>query len=152
VSIPAAIGRRASEDHEREFRMLIDGAWVAAESGETFSCVDPFTEEPWGRVPVAGAGAVDRAVRAARRAFDEGGWPHTPAADRAALLRRLAALIETHAEELAVRQIRENGKLASEMVRDEERHADWFESQLDAIERVGINQYLAQQIEPGYSE
>ena len=36
-----------------------------------------------------------------------------------------------------------------EMVLDEEKHADWFESQLDAIERVGINQYLAQQIDPG---
>ncbi|HSE07272.1 MAG TPA: bacterioferritin [Nocardioidaceae bacterium] len=36
-----------------------------------------------------------------------------------------------------------------EMVRDEERHADWFESQLDAIERVGLDQYLAQQIDPG---
>jgi bacterioferritin len=36
-----------------------------------------------------------------------------------------------------------------EMARDEERHADWFESQLDAIERVGASQYLAQQIEPG---
>jgi bacterioferritin len=36
-----------------------------------------------------------------------------------------------------------------DMVRDEEKHADWFESQLDAIERVGINQYLAQQIESG---
>ena len=35
-----------------------------------------------------------------------------------------------------------------EMVRDEERHADWFESQLDAIERIGVSQYLAQQIEP----
>ena len=35
-----------------------------------------------------------------------------------------------------------------DMVRDEEQHADWFESQLDAIERVGIEQYLAQQIEP----
>ena len=37
------------------------------------------------------------------------------------------------------------------MVRDEEKHADWFESQLDAIERVGVNQYLAQQIDPGGS-
>jgi bacterioferritin len=36
-----------------------------------------------------------------------------------------------------------------EMVRDEEKHADWFESQIDAIERVGINQYLAQQIDTG---
>jgi bacterioferritin len=35
------------------------------------------------------------------------------------------------------------------MVRDEEKHADWFESQLDAIERVGLSQYLAQQIKPG---
>ena len=38
-----------------------------------------------------------------------------------------------------------------EMVRDEEKHADWFESQLDAIERVGLQQYLAQQIDPGKS-
>ncbi|MGH8827192.1 MAG: bacterioferritin [Jiangellaceae bacterium] len=36
-----------------------------------------------------------------------------------------------------------------EMVRDEEKHADWFESQLDAIERVGVAQYLAQQVDPG---
>ena len=36
-----------------------------------------------------------------------------------------------------------------EMVRDEERHADWFESQLDAIQRVGVQQYLARQLEPG---
>ena len=36
-----------------------------------------------------------------------------------------------------------------EMVRDEEKHADWFESQLDAIERVGLQQYLAQQLDPG---
>jgi bacterioferritin len=35
------------------------------------------------------------------------------------------------------------------MVRDEERHADWFESQLDAIERVGVQQYLARQLDPG---
>jgi aldehyde dehydrogenase (NAD+) len=96
--------------------MLVDGAWVAAESGETFSCVDPFTEEPWGRVPLAGAVDVDRAVRSARRAFDDGGWPQLPATERASLLRRLAALIEAHADELAFRQIRENGKLASEMV------------------------------------
>lgn len=38
-----------------------------------------------------------------------------------------------------------------EMVRDEETHADWFESQLDAIDRVGLAQYLAQQIDPGSS-
>ena len=107
--------RRPAEDVDREVRMLVDGEWVLAESGETFSCVDPYTEEPWGRVPIAGAADVDRAVRAARRAFDADGWPQTSAAERAGLLRRLAQLIEENAETLTYRQIRENGKLVSEM-------------------------------------
>lgn len=102
-------------DVDREFAMLIDGAWVAAESGQTFSCVDPYTEESWGRVPRADAADVARAVRAARVAFDSGGWPQTRPARRAALLRRLAQLIEENGELLALRQIRENGKLIGEM-------------------------------------
>jgi len=109
-----ALVYRPVEEVDREFRMLIGGESVAAESGETFTCVDPYLEEAWGRVPVASAGDVDRAVRAARRAF-EGGWPQASAASRAALLRRLAALVEEHADELANRQIRENGKLIAEM-------------------------------------
>jgi acyl-CoA reductase-like NAD-dependent aldehyde dehydrogenase len=106
---------RAPEEVDREFGMLIDGQWVAAASGETFACVDPFLEESWGRVPVAGPDEVDRAVASARRAFDEDGWPQTPPARRAALLRRLAQLIEENADALTVRQIRENGKLVTEM-------------------------------------
>jgi aldehyde dehydrogenase (NAD+) len=108
-------GTRRAEEVDREFRMLIDGEWVGAVSGETFSCVDPFLEAEWGVVPLAGVADVDRAVRAARRAFDEDGWPHTTAAARARLLRRLAGLIEDNAEALTQRQIRENGKLVSEM-------------------------------------
>ena len=108
--------RRPLEDVEREFKLLIDGEWVASESGKTFSCVDPFTEEEWGRVPIASEADVDRAVRAARRAFDSDGWPQTSAAERAALLRRLAGLIEENVEPLTYRQIRENGKLLSEML------------------------------------
>ncbi len=102
-------------DIDREFAMLIDGAWIGAASGQTFSCVDPYTEESWGRVPRADAADVERAVRAARVAFDSGGWPQTPPARRAALLRRLAQLIEENGERLALRQIRENGKLIGEM-------------------------------------
>jgi aldehyde dehydrogenase (NAD+) len=102
-------------DQGRTFRMLIDGEWVAAASGKTFSCVDPFTEQPWGSVPLGGPEDVDAAVTAARRAFDKGGWPGTPPAQRAALLRKLGSLIEENAEALALAQIRENGKLAAEM-------------------------------------
>ncbi len=95
--------------------MLVDGEWTAATSGRTFNCVDPYTELRWGRVPEADASDVDRAVAAARRAFDRDGWPRQPAAQRAALLRRLAQLIEQHADALTYQQIRENGKLVSEM-------------------------------------
>jgi aldehyde dehydrogenase (NAD+) len=115
VTVETAQPGRAVEEVDREFRMLVDGEWVLAESGETFSCVDPYLEEAWGRVPVAGPADVDRAVRAARRAFDEDGWPQTSAASRAALLRRLAGLLEANADVLAHRQIRENGKLVTEM-------------------------------------
>ena len=115
MSLATTPTQRAVEEVDREFALLIDGEWVPAASGETFSCVDPFLEEPWGRVPVAGPGEVDRAVSAARRAFDEDGWPQMSPAARAALLRRLGDLIGQHGEELTRRQIRENGKLTSEM-------------------------------------
>ncbi|HTX24098.1 MAG TPA: aldehyde dehydrogenase family protein [Steroidobacteraceae bacterium] len=107
--------RRDADDLDREYAMLIDGEWVGAGSGRTFRCVDPYTERSWGQVPEADASDVDRAVRAARRAFDRDGWPQQPAAQRAALLRRLAQLIEAHADALTYQQIRENGKLVSEM-------------------------------------
>ncbi|MBI2992845.1 MAG: aldehyde dehydrogenase [Gammaproteobacteria bacterium] len=111
---PGAAGRYG-DNADRDFRMLIGGDWVASQSGGTFPCVDPFTEESWGRIPLADAVDADRAVHAARRAFDSGGWPQTAPARRAALLRKLAQLMEQNADELARRQILENGKLISEM-------------------------------------
>jgi acyl-CoA reductase-like NAD-dependent aldehyde dehydrogenase len=107
--------QRLVEDVGREFAMLIDGEWVRAGSGRSFACVDPYTEESWGQVPAADAGDVDRAVRAARRAFDADGWPQTPPARRAALLRRLGQLIEENLDALVYQQIRENGRLIAEM-------------------------------------
>jgi aldehyde dehydrogenase (NAD+) len=95
--------------------MFIDGAWTKGVGSRSFTCVDPFTEEAWGRIPEADAADVDAAVQSARRAFEQGGWPQTPAARRAALLRRLAQLIEANADRLARQQIWENGKLISEM-------------------------------------
>jgi acyl-CoA reductase-like NAD-dependent aldehyde dehydrogenase len=111
----AASLRREPDGLDREYLMLIDGEWSAAHSGRTFRCVDPYTERSWGQVPEADSADVDRAVAAARRAFDRDGWPQQPAALRAALLRRLGQLIEAHADALTYQQIRENGKLVSEM-------------------------------------
>jgi acyl-CoA reductase-like NAD-dependent aldehyde dehydrogenase len=106
---------RFSPETDRDYAMLIDGEWVGPGGREIFSCVDPYENRSWGRIPVATADDVDRAVLAARRAFDKDGWPQTSALERATMLRRLADLIEQHADELARIQIHENGKLIGEM-------------------------------------
>ena len=63
----------------------------------------------------------------------------------------LAAVAQFNASAQECHDLGDHGSAAvfEEMVRDEERHADWFESQLDAIERVGVQQYLARQLDPG---
>ena len=65
----------------------------------------------------------------------------------------LAAVAQFNGAAKECHDLGDHGSAAvfEEMVRDEETHVDWFESQLDAIERVGVQQYLAQQIEPGKS-
>ena len=112
---PRASRMLRADDLDRDYRMLIDGEWVESADGGTFQCVDPFTTVPWGQVPVATTEQVDQAVRAARRAFDGDRLGPPAAAARAAILRRLGLLIEEHADRLVHQQIRENGKLVSEM-------------------------------------
>src|SRR5947199_133122 len=91
-------------------RMLIDGKWVEAASGKTFETPNPATGEVLARVAAAGPEDVDRAVRAARRAFDDGPWPHTPPNERERFLLKVADLIEAHADELAQLETLDNGK------------------------------------------
>jgi len=99
----------------RRYRMYIDGDWVDAQSGETFETVDPYTGETWAVVPRAGAADVDRAVKAARRAFDDGPWGRMTAVERARLMRRLADVIADRATEVGVVESLDNGKLLREM-------------------------------------
>ena len=95
--------------------MFVDGRWVDAVAGETFRSLDPFTGEDWAEFPNADAQDVDRAVAAARRAFDEGPWPRMTGSQRARFVRRLATLIEERGEEIARLEVRDNGKLLREM-------------------------------------
>jgi aldehyde dehydrogenase (NAD+) len=111
----------------RELRMFIDGAWLGAASGDTRETVDPYTGAPWAVVPEAGPEDVRRAVAAARRAFDEDGWPQTSPKARAQYLRRLASLIRRDAELLATIETRDNGKLLREMRGQVSRLPDWLE-------------------------
>ena len=69
--------------------MLIDGQWVAALDGRTWTHRHPATGEDVASFPVAAPGDVDLAVRAARRAFDDGPWPRARAGERIRVLRRI---------------------------------------------------------------
>ena len=63
---------------ERDF-LYVGGEWIEPASGQTTEVIYPFTEEPIGRAALAGSADVDRAVRAARAAFDDGPWPRATA-------------------------------------------------------------------------
>src|SRR2546430_11437163 len=81
-------------------RLFIDGAWVDPSSGASVDVIDSGTEELYYRVAAAGPDDISRAVGAARRAFDDGPWPRMTHAERADVLRALAAGIHESGEVL----------------------------------------------------
>ena len=91
-------------------QLLIGGAWVPALSGETFATLNPATGQPLLEVALAGEADVDRAVQAARAAFEADAWAALGGADRGNLLWKLADLLEQHADELAELETLDNGK------------------------------------------
>jgi len=82
--------------------MLIGGQWVQAASGETFETVNPANATTITTVASAGAADVDRAVDAARRAFEDRAWSDMNPHQRTRVLLRIADIIEAHADELAL--------------------------------------------------
>ncbi len=90
--------------------MLIDGQWVETASGKTFETYNPATGEVLARVASAEAADVDRAVRAARKAFESAAWRDLSPSKRGRLLWKLADLIEANLEELAELETLDNGK------------------------------------------
>ncbi|HEX3860394.1 MAG TPA: aldehyde dehydrogenase family protein [Stellaceae bacterium] len=91
-------------------KMLIDGKMVGAVSGKTFEVVNPATSAVIAHVPEGDKADVDLAVKAARRAFDDGVWAKIGASGRSKMLWKLADLIERDLEELAELESIDNGK------------------------------------------
>ncbi len=91
-------------------RMLIGADWVDAADGTRLDVRNPATGEVFATVPAGGAVDVDRAVRAARAAFDSGAWSGLSPAGRERLLLKLADLIEANAQQLAELEALDNGK------------------------------------------
>jgi aldehyde dehydrogenase (NAD+) len=91
-------------------KLLINNRWVPSESGKTFATLNPSTGEEICQVAEADVADVDKAVLAARAAFEQGPWKKARASERGRLLHRLADLIEENADALAQLESMDNGK------------------------------------------
>ncbi len=89
---PATAKKKAAQPKIRQTKLLIDGKWVNAASGKTFDTINPATGEVIAHVAEADKADVDKAVEAARRAFEGGPWSQMSAAERGRLLNKLADL------------------------------------------------------------
>src|SRR2546425_5869250 len=93
-----------------EYKLYINGELVNSSSGKTVDDIGPATGEPIAQVPLSSTEDVDRAVAAARAAYDDGRWSDLPHGARAAALEKLAMAVEAHAAELAELESQDAGK------------------------------------------
>lgn len=109
-----AMVEKSEEIHRYE--LFINGEWTEPSSGNYFKVIYPFNQKVVAEVAEAAPDDVERAIRAAREAFDDGPWRRMAASERSRLLWRLADLIESEAERLARLETLCNGKLYREML------------------------------------
>jgi|HubBroStandDraft_4_1064222.scaffolds.fasta_scaffold40733_1 acyl-CoA reductase-like NAD-dependent aldehyde dehydrogenase len=111
--------KSASADAARDFlkkpkQLLIGGKWVSSKSGKTFETINPATEEVLALVAEGDKADVDEAVKAARKAYEEGKWSSISPHQRTRYLLTIADLIDKHADELAQLETLDNGKPLSQ--------------------------------------
>jgi acyl-CoA reductase-like NAD-dependent aldehyde dehydrogenase len=108
--LPDALSDAARSFAAGPHRLVIGSERVEAADGRSFETLDPATGRTIAEVPHAGEEDVDRAVRAAREAFDDGRWSRVAAAQRTRAMLALADAVESHADELAELETLDNGK------------------------------------------
>jgi betaine-aldehyde dehydrogenase len=124
----------------KTYQMVIDGHSVPAASGEMFETVSPATNRPIGRVPRAGGEDVERAVGAARRAFDEGPWSRWTPLERKRALDRVASLLRERIDEIARLETTNCGKIIVESRNDVIASANCFEYFASLAQHIGGDQ------------
>ena len=93
----------------QEYQLYIDGEFGPSKSGKTVDSINPATEEPWARVARAGREDAQRAIKAARTAFDGGPWARMSQQDRARILNDIADRLQARAQEIAVIETQDSG-------------------------------------------
>jgi aldehyde dehydrogenase (NAD+) len=117
------------------YRLFIDGAWTDGQAEGTITVVDPATEESIGQVPEAGVEDARAAIAAARRAFDEGPWPYLKPAERGAVLKRMADVLQSRHDELRRLIVAETGSTG------------FITDAIQCGGAIGIGHYNAEQVQ-----
>src|SRR5437868_12034626 len=110
ASPAAERGKTVKPPRVKDQPLFIGGKWLDSVSGKTFATTNPATGETICQVAEGDKADVDLAVKAARKAFEDGPWPKMNASERGRLLHKLADLIEKNQEELAALETVDNGK------------------------------------------
>ncbi len=110
----------------KEYKMFIDGEWVNSESKKSFKTLNPETNEPWALVPEASAKDVDKAVKAAQKAF-EGEWPKLFPRERGKFLRKIGNQLRENAELLGKIETTDTGKLFKETNKQANYIAEYYD-------------------------
>lgn len=144
---------RSIVDIAPSYGLFIDGEFTEAADGKVFKTVSPSTEEVLSEIAQAGEADVDRAVRAARKAFGE--WSALPGAERAKYLFRIARIIQERSRELAVLETLDNGKPIKE-TRDADlplvaAHFFYYAGWADKLDHAGFGGHPRPSASPGRS-
>jgi phenylacetaldehyde dehydrogenase len=110
IATSPTIDSRAAQFVSKRHQLLINNQWVDAASGKTFETLNPATGEVLAHIASGDKEDIDRAVRAARKAFEDGPWRKMTASERGRLVWKLGDLIEQHLEEFATLESLDNGK------------------------------------------
>src|ERR1700728_4092988 len=110
IAVSPQIHPQVADFIDKPRKMLINGNWVNSISGKTFPTYNPATGEVMAQVAEGDREDVEQAVKAARKAFDQGPWRRLTASERGRLIWKLADLLEAHTEEFAYLESLDNGK------------------------------------------
>ena len=119
----------------KQYKMFIDGEWVNSESKKTFETLNPETNKPWAIVPEASSKDVDRAVKAAQKAF-EGEWPKLLPRERGKFLRAIGNQLRENAEMLGEIETIDTGKLFRETKKQANYIAEYYDYYAGLADKV----------------
>ena len=119
----------------KKYKMFIDGEWIDSESKKNFKTLNPETNEPWAEVPEANEKDIDKAVKAAQKAF-EGSWPSLFPKERAFYLRAIANQLRENAEHLGKIETIDTGKLFKETKNQANYIAEYYDYYAGLADKV----------------